>query len=146
GEENLVRHISVRYGVNADAFESCPHLATEAVDLLGAERRSTTLDDIIERWEYTLGTLPDVISLAFKEPGIGPGGHAIEFRLQGKDLEQLKAAAVELTGWLEGYVGTRDLFDDLRPGKPELTLRLRSGASALGVDAAVIAAQLRAAF
>lgn len=146
GEENLVRHISVRYGVNADAFESGPHLATVTADLLGAERRSATLDEIIERWDDTLGTLPDVISLAFKEPGIGPGGHAIEFRLQGQDLEQLKAAAVELTGWLEGYVGTRDLLDDLRPGKPELTLRLRSGASALGVDAAVIAAQLRAAF
>jgi hydrophobic/amphiphilic exporter-1 (mainly G- bacteria), HAE1 family len=142
----LVRHVSVRYGVNADAFESGPHLATVTVDLLGAERRTVTLDDIVARWQQALGEIPDVISLAFKEPGIGPGGHAIEFRLEGHDLEQLKAAAVELEGWLGGYVGTRDLLDDLRPGKPELRLSLRPGATALGLDAAAIAAQLRAAF
>jgi hydrophobic/amphiphilic exporter-1 (mainly G- bacteria), HAE1 family len=144
--EALVRHVSVRYGVNADAFESGPHLATVTVDLLGAERRTVTLDEIVERWRVALGGLPDVISLAFKEPGIGPGGHAIEFRLQGRDLDRLKAAATELTAWLEGYVGTRDLLDDLRPGKPELRLRLRPGATALGVDATAIASQLRASF
>jgi hydrophobic/amphiphilic exporter-1 (mainly G- bacteria), HAE1 family len=145
-EQDLVRHVSVRYGVNADAFESGPHLATVTVDLLGAERRTVTLDDIVERWREVLGELPDVLSLAFKEPGIGPGGHAIEFRLEGQDLDELKTAATELNGWLGGYVGTRDLLDDLRPGKRELRLRLRSGASALGVDAATIATQLRASF
>jgi hydrophobic/amphiphilic exporter-1 (mainly G- bacteria), HAE1 family len=145
-EQDLVRHVSVRYGVNADAFESGPHLATVTVDLLGAERRTVTLDDIVERWREVLGELPDVLSLAFKEPGIGPGGHAIEFRLEGQDLDELKTAAAELNGWLGGYVGTRDLLDDLRPGKRELRLRLRSGASALGVDAATIATQLRASF
>jgi hydrophobic/amphiphilic exporter-1 (mainly G- bacteria), HAE1 family len=145
-EQDLVRHVSVRYGVNADAFESGPHLATVTVDLLGAERRTVTLDDIVERWREVLGELPDVLSLAFKEPGIGPGGHAIEFRLEGQDLDELKTAAAELNGWLGGYVGTRDLLDDLRPGKRELRLRLRSGASALGVDAATIATQLRTSF
>jgi hydrophobic/amphiphilic exporter-1 (mainly G- bacteria), HAE1 family len=144
--EALVRHVSLRYGVNADAFESGPHLATVTVDLLGAERRTVTLDEIVERWREALGELPDVISLAFKEPGIGPGGHAIEFRLKGQDLDRLKTAATELTAWLEGYVGTRDLLDDLRPGKPELKLRLRPGATALGIDASAIASQLRAAF
>jgi hydrophobic/amphiphilic exporter-1 (mainly G- bacteria), HAE1 family len=146
GEQDLVRHVSVRYGVNADAFESGPHLATVTVDLLGAERRTVTLDEIVELWREVLGELPDVLNLAFKEPGIGPGGHAIEFRLEGQDLDQLKSAATELTSWLGGYVGTRDLLDDLRPGKRELRLRLRSGASALGVDAATIATQLRTSF
>jgi hydrophobic/amphiphilic exporter-1 (mainly G- bacteria), HAE1 family len=143
---SLVRHVSVRHGVNADAFESGPHLATVTVDLLGAERRSVTIDEIVELWRTALGDVPGAVSLAFTEPGIGPGGHALEFRLAGTNLDELKAAATELTDWLEGYVGTRDLLDDLRPGKPELTLRLRPGASALGVDAATIATQLRAAF
>jgi hydrophobic/amphiphilic exporter-1 (mainly G- bacteria), HAE1 family len=146
GGHRLVRHVSVRYGVNADAFEGGPHLSTVTVDLLGAERRNVTLDELVERWREALGDVADVISLAFKEPGIGPGGHAIELRLQGHDLERLKAAALELHAWLAGYVGTRDLLDDLRPGKPELRLRLRPGATALGVDSATIAAQLRAAF
>ncbi len=42
--------------------------------------------------------------------------------------------------------GTFDLSDNLRPGKPELQLRLRDGALALGLDASTIATQLRAAF
>ncbi len=145
-EQDLVRHVSVRYGVNVDAFEAGPHLATVTVDLLGAERRAGTLDEIVERWREIVGQPHDVLSLAFKEPGIGPGGHALDFRLKGEDLDRLKQAAAELTDWLKGYVGTRDLLDDLRPGKPELTLRLRAGATSLGVDAAQIASQLRAAF
>ena len=39
-----------------------------------------------------------------------------------------------------------DLSDDLRPGKPELHLRLREGASALGLNAQMLANQLRAAY
>lgn len=144
--ESLVRHVSVRYGVNADAFEAGPHLATVTADLLGAERRSVTLDAIVGHWREALGPLPDVVSLGFKEPAIGPGGHPIELRLKGRDLDQLKAASTELIAWLDGYVGTRDLLDDLRPGKPELKLRLRPDAYSLGVDAAALASQLRASF
>ncbi|MGD8931327.1 MAG: efflux RND transporter permease subunit, partial [Chromatiales bacterium] len=66
--------------------------------------------------------------------------------LYGADLKQLKAASLELQGWLARYRGVFDLTDDLRPGKPELRLRLREGALALGVDATLVASQLRAAF
>ena len=82
----------------------------------------------------------------FKEPSIGPGGLAIDLRLSGPDLDRLKAASLELQDWLNRYRGVLDLTDDLRPGKPELRLRLREGSLALGLDAATIANQLRAAF
>jgi len=38
------------------------------------------------------------------------------------------------------------LSDDLRPGKPEIRLKLREGATVLGLDADMVAAQLRAAY
>ena len=45
-----------------------------------------------------------------------------------------------------GYRGVFDLTDDLRLGKPELRVRLREGALALGLTASQVAGQLRAAF
>ena len=84
--------------------------------------------------------------MKFAESQFGPAGLAFDIRLTGRDLSELKSAALELTDWLGGYRGTSNLTDDLRPGKPELRIRLKDGASTLGVDARQIADQLRAAF
>ena len=147
GGAHLVRNIQVRYNENADANERGPHVATVTADLLTAERRAgPTLDDIINRWRQEVGEIPDLLALNFKEPVIGPGGKPIEVRLTGPDLKQLKQASLELQQWFSRYRGVFDLSDDLRPGKPELRLRLRDGALSLGLDASTIANQLRAAF
>ncbi len=144
--EPLVRQVSVRYNFNQDAYESGPHLATVTADLLTAERRQGNLNQVINRWRELTGAIPDVISLNFKEPTIGPAGRPIDIRLSGDDLRRLKAASLELQVWLGGYRGVQDLSDDLRPGKPELTLRLKEGATSLGLNASTIAGQLRDAF
>jgi multidrug efflux pump subunit AcrB len=142
----LVRNVNIQFNRNVDAFEVGPHVATVSVDLLSAERRSAKLDEVLRRWRQEVGIVPDVLSLKFTEFVIGPGGLALDIRLQGADLDQSLAAARELKGWLAGYRGVHDLSDDLRPGKPEIRVALREGALALGLDARTIAAQLRAAF
>jgi HAE1 family hydrophobic/amphiphilic exporter-1 len=142
----LVRNVLVQYNTNADAFEAGPHVATVTADLLTAEVRDAPVDEIFRLWRETVGTLPDVISLTFKEPQVGPAGLPIEIRLQGDDLVALKAASQDLQGWLASFAGVTDLMDDLRPGKPEVQLRLRQGAFGLGLDATEIARQLRAAY
>ncbi|MEE4379813.1 MAG: efflux RND transporter permease subunit, partial [Candidatus Competibacteraceae bacterium] len=145
-EERLVQSINIRFNQNQDANETGPHVATVTADLLNAEVRTGHLDDVLNRWREETGAVPDVISLNYKEPQIGPGGLAIDIRLSGPDLDALKAASLELQNWLGRYQGVFDLSDNLRPGKPELRLRLREGALALGLDASTIAQQLRAAF
>jgi multidrug efflux pump subunit AcrB len=142
----LVQNVQTRFNYNQDANETGPHLATITVDLLTAEERKGRLDDVINRWREATGPLPDVIALNFKEPSIGPGGIPLELRLSGPDLEQLKSAAVDLRLWLSRYRGVFDISDDLRPGKPEISLKLRDGALSLGLDASTIARQLQAAF
>ncbi len=142
----LVRNIQVRFNTNLDANETGPHLATVTVDLLTAEARNGHLDDFINLWREKVGEVPDLIALNFKEPTIGPGGIPLELRLTGPDLNQLKQASLELQTWLSRYRGAFDLSDNLRPGKPELRLRLKEGALTLGLDATTIASQLRAAF
>ena len=142
----LVRNVGIQFNRNRDAGESGAHVATVAVDLIDSEARDVSLDQVMGRWRAEVGTLPDVVSLNFAQPAGGPAGQPIAVRLAGDDLERLKAAAAELRGWLGNYRGVFDLSDDLRPGKPEMRLRLGEGAQALGLSASEVARQLRAAF
>ncbi|MCB1737560.1 MAG: efflux RND transporter permease subunit [Gammaproteobacteria bacterium] len=146
GQQNLVRHIAVLYGQNPDAYETGPHVARVVVDLLSAEVRATNLDTIAEAWRGEVGELPDVLSIKYTEPAIGPQGRPIDLRLLGSDLAELKAASNAFQAWFNGYDGVLDLSDDLRPGKREYRLRLKPGAGVLGIDARNLADQVRGAF
>jgi len=146
GKSPLIEHTSVLYNTNADAGETGPHVATVSVDLLSAEVRTVTIDQIVNRWRELAGDMPDAIALAFKEPSIGPGGLPIEIRLKGENLDELKLASTRLIDWLYQYQGVFDLYDDLRPGKPEIGVRLKQGAKARGFTARMVSSQLRAAF
>lgn len=146
GGEDLVRTIKVQFNENTDAFEQGPHVATVSVDLLSAEKRSARIADIVQAWDEETGRPADVLSLVYTEPTLGPAGRPIEIRLSGDDLDRLKAAASEAHAWISRFDGVLNLSDDLRSGKPEVRLRLREGAFGLGLDAASMARQLRAAF
>jgi hydrophobic/amphiphilic exporter-1 (mainly G- bacteria), HAE1 family len=87
-----------------------------------------------------------VVSLTLSEPGFGPGGRPIEIRLRGRDLDRLKQAVTDLKTWFNQFEGVVNLADDLRPGKPELRMKMRPGAHGMGFDAAGVGQQLRAAF
>jgi hydrophobic/amphiphilic exporter-1 (mainly G- bacteria), HAE1 family len=142
----LVETINVQFNRNADAFENGPHVATVTVDLLSSEVRTLRLDDLIDRWRSEVGTLSDVLSLTFNEPGYGPAGRPIEIQFQGTDVVALKDAASKSREWFAQFVGVSNLTDDLRPGKQEVQVRLREGAVGLGFDTATMANQLQAAF
>jgi multidrug efflux pump subunit AcrB len=144
--QKLVRHVTLRFNKNQDAFETGAHVATVTVDLLSAEVRNATSDEILSAWREETGDLPDVLNLKFAETQLGPGGLPIDIRLKGSDLDRLKAASLELQDWLRNYRGVHDLTDDLRPGKPEFGVRLKDGASTLGLNGRMIADQLRTAF
>lgn len=144
--KKLVTNYSVLYNTNQDAGETGPHVATVSLDLLSAEERTTSMDEIVRSWREYVGVIPDVINIAYKEPSIGPGGLAIEMQLQGQDLTELKKASTGLIEWLRGYEGVFDLDDNLRPGKPEFRIKLNQGALSMGFTSESIATQIRAAF
>ncbi len=146
GEQDLVNNITVIFGQNPDAYESGPHVARIIVDLLSAEVRNTSIDEFKAAWRQQVGELPDVISLKYTEPAIGPGGRAIEVRLKGADLQQLKSASHDLQNWLNDFAGVQDVSDDLRPGKRELRVRMLDSSGMLGVNAFSVSSQIRAAF
>ncbi len=141
-----MRTVVAQFNENADAFENGPHVATVTVDLLEAEVRDATIDEILETWRAEAGDLTGVLDVVFDEPAIGPAGRAIEMRIRGNDLLELKQASAEARAWLAPFRGVRNLNDDLRAGKTELRIRLREGAFGLGLDADNVARQLRVAF
>jgi multidrug efflux pump subunit AcrB len=143
---DLVRTVVAQFNQNADAFENGPHVATVTVDLLAAETRDAAIDDLLERWREETGELTGVMELAFTEPSIGPAGRAIEMRIRGTDFDELKVASKAARAWFASYRGVWNLNDDLRIGKPELHVRLREGATGLGLNADAVARQLRVAF
>ncbi|MEC5290401.1 efflux RND transporter permease subunit [Aurantimonas sp. C2-6-R+9] len=139
----LVRSIRADFNRNLSAGESGPHVATVSADLLTAEIRATSLDDLTTRWREAIGPIDGLVSLMIQEPGFGPAGVPIEIRLKNSDLSRLDRAAAELAGELATYAGVYNVITDLRPGKPQRRLSLAPGAAAAGLSAADVAEQLR---
>ena len=144
--EELVKNVQLSYGVHGDVSENGTHLATLSIDLLNTEKRSTTNSELIRLWKENTGPLPDVLNIQYKEPKVGMAGRAIHIRLSGQDLHELSSASWEVQNWLRGYKGVNNLLDDLRPGKPQYSIRVKPGALAAGVDSRSIAMQLRSAY
>jgi len=146
GGADLVRHVTVFYGENRDAFESGAHVATVSVDLLPSSQRNIRPDAIMARWREATGEVADAIALKYDEATIGPAGIDIDMRLKGEDLERLKVASRELQDWLWQYRGMTSVMDDLRPGKREMRITLKESAGPMGVTAGLVGESLRAAW
>ena len=142
----LIKHIQVFYSSNADAGEEGPHLATISIDLLDAEIRNNSLNELRRLWLELTPPIPDAVSILYKEPTLGPAGKPISIRLQDNDLAKLSKASWELQTWLNGYPGVSNIMDDLRPGKPQFTVSLHPGSLSSGLNAQQLAQQLRAAY
>ena len=146
GGDQLVRQITSQFNTNADANETGPHIATVRLDLLSAEIRNSNIDRFIDAWREEVGELTDPVSLVFKQPSMGPGGRALEVRIQHDDVHELKAASQEIQDYFAGFNGVTGVMDDMRLGKEEVLVQLRPGAETFGVNGQMIANQLRSAF
>ncbi|MGI9426693.1 MAG: efflux RND transporter permease subunit, partial [Hyphomicrobiaceae bacterium] len=62
-QKPLVKAITVEFNSNPDAFETGPHVATVRADLLGAEVRTKSSDEILAAWRQGVADVPDVISM-----------------------------------------------------------------------------------
>jgi hydrophobic/amphiphilic exporter-1 (mainly G- bacteria), HAE1 family len=140
----MVKNISVLFNTNVDAHESGPHLATVSADLLKAEERVGSIQEMLAYWREQVGHSTDVLSLKFTDKERGVAGKAIDIRIHGNKLEMLKNVSLDLQQWLGGFRGVLDLSDDLRPGKREYQIQLLEVAGSLGVSGRDIADEVRA--
>lgn len=146
GGAALVRNVTVRFNYNPDSPDTGPHVATIQVDLLSVETRVSSIAEVTHAWREAAGPLSDATSARFSSPSMGPGGAAIEVKVQGQQLDELEEVAQLVRAWLAGYEGTLDLSYDLQPGTPQVRIHLRPGALGTRAQGTMVAQQLRAAF
>lgn len=144
--QELVRNVTVSFAENADSPDTGSHVATIGVDLLSVEVRATTIDEFTTAWRDATGPLSDATSAKFSTPTMGPGGAAVEIRVQGSELELMNHASEKIVRWFGGFEGAYDLMSDLQPGTPQVRIVSRPGALGTSANGSIIAAQLQAAF
>jgi multidrug efflux pump subunit AcrB len=144
--QKLVRALTVQYSQNITAGETGSHVATMIVDLLPAGVRVGRIAEFLAKWRELTGDVPGALSIHYTQSEGRVAGLPLEVRLTGDNLDELKAASESLKSWFTQFQGVFNLSDDLRPGKPEIKIRLKSGAHTLGVTTKMIASQFKAAF
>ncbi|NOZ51972.1 MAG: efflux RND transporter permease subunit [Gammaproteobacteria bacterium] len=100
--------------------------------------------DILQQWQGRVGHLEGTTELVFSATEGAAGGFAID--LYSKDEERLRAASQELLAYLEDINGVSNLRDELKNGKPELYLKLKSEARHLGFSNETLASQIGESF
>ncbi len=100
---------------------------------------------IRDRWREKVGNIPDALELTFISDAF-TAGDAINFRLEGRDEDNLKTAASQLREELARYPGVFDISDSFRAGKQEVQIQILERGKTLGLTLNDIAMQVRQAF
>lgn len=145
GGIDLVRNMTALYNNNIDSKESGTHIATVSADLIRAENRNGSIEQMLLDWRELTGDVGDVINLSFTDKERGIAGKAIDIRLQGSNLDMLKKASLDLQAYLRGFKGVVEVYDDIRPGKPEISIHLKKQAGVLGINSSQVSSEVRAA-
>jgi len=109
------------------------------------ERGEISSAVIRDRWREKVGTIPDALELTFVSDSFS-AGDAINYRLEGRNEENLKIAASELRAELARYPGVFDISDSFRAGKQEVQIQILDRGKTLGLTLNDIATQVRQAF
>ncbi|MGB0712027.1 MAG: efflux RND transporter permease subunit [Gammaproteobacteria bacterium] len=124
-----------------------PQYGSYQIELLPSDHRDVRNEDFNAYWEEQIGALPAGIErFTFSSPRGGPPGRDLEVRLSNAPPERLKSAALELQEALKAIPGVSAIEDDMPYGPPQLIFELTPQGEALGLTAAAVASQLRAAY
>lgn len=109
------------------------------------ERGEISSAEIRDRWREKVGAIPDALELTFVSDSFS-AGDAINYRLEGRNEENLKIAATDLRAELARYPGVFDISDSFRAGKQEVQIQILESGKTLGLTLNDIATQVRQAF
>ncbi|MDE0103616.1 MAG: efflux RND transporter permease subunit [Bryobacterales bacterium] len=115
------------------------------IELVPAEVREITAEEVAARWREKVGQIPGAIELTITSDLIG-GGKAIDLQFSATDLDTLVEVAEITKAHLAGYPGVIEVTDTYRGGKPEINLSLTSEGEALGLTLQDLGRQVRQGF
>ncbi len=123
-----------------------PNLGSVQFILLESEKRGIHSNELLVEWEREIGDIAGARSLTFEGLSAGPGGAEIEVWLQGRDMDDILAAAEAVKEKLHTFDGVIQIRSDFSPGKNELRLNLKPEARSLGLSVDDLARQVNAGF
>ena len=126
--------------------DSGAHLTETAIYLVPIDQRSISSAELVRLWREKLGDIPGVQRLVFQFETATSGGKPIAIELSHDQPEVLEAAARRLSQRLTEFNGVYGIDDGVAGGKPQIDLRLKPEARALGLTELDLARQLRSAY
>lgn len=123
------------------------HIGEVSMQLTAPEKRTllVTSMEIVGEWRRLIGSIPGAQDLNFRAE-IGRGSEPIDVQLTGPIFADLSAAADLIKERLAEYPDLFDITDTYQDGKPEIKLRIKPEAEALGLTMRDLAQQSREAF
>ncbi len=109
-----------------------------------SERPNVGVLTILEEWRKRTGQVEGATQLQFT--GSEEFGGGFQIQLFSKDVRLLERASKELRAFLSKIDGVNNIRETLATGQPELQIRVKPEARALGFDTAVLASQIGNAF
>ena len=144
-ETNLTKHIVVRYGTGGtrDFPRSGDEYAQVLVELSDPQMRQAAASEIGRAWEKHAPQAEGLELLNMRGERGGPPGEDLEVRLSGDDINNIKAAALEVQEAFRGIPGVSQARDDTPYGKSQITFELSTLGRAAGLNTRDVAVQLR---
>lgn len=154
GGESIVKGIFSLVGspppaqgmVNVGSGATGSHLTNVSVYLVPVDERSINAESFVRQWYDRMADVPGIDTLTFRYTTGPSSNQPIALMISHKDTEKLEAAAADLARALQGYSGVRDIDDGFTGGKKQLDFKIKPAAQALGLTAADLGRQVRAAF
>ncbi len=118
------------------------------IQLQPEEIRTKSTDELLANLRESCASISGPTSVQFvKVSGGPPVGKPISVKVQGKYLDDIKAASLVLQDSLKNLKGTYDIADNFPPGKKEIRIKINEDKAALyGFNTQLIALSIRYAF
>ncbi len=141
--ENIISTVGLQVmgnrGVKGD------HVGEVSLSLRASEDREISSAEIINLWREAVGEISAATQLTFQS-SLRDSGPDISIDLTGRNTDELSIAANALKKQLQQYNGIYDIQDSYETGKKEIRLHLKPEAEYLGINASLLARQVRQAF
>ncbi len=124
------------------------NVAQMLFQLMPAEEREHSTEEMMEMMRERIKTISGPTSVeVVKLSGGPPVGKPISIRVQGKYLDEIKAASLALQDSIRTIPGTEGVTDDYPPGKKEVRIQVDEEKAALyGFNTQYVAMNVRYAF
>lgn len=145
--EDQIENIISTVGLQAMNYsgKKGDHVGEVSLSLRASEDSQLERAEILRLWRDAVGNIPAATQLTFQS-SLRDSGPEISIDLTGRDENDLFIAAKALKSQLQQYSGVYDIQDSYEAGKKEIRLHLKPQAEYLGINAKLLARQVRQAF